>query len=69
LLVPKTLVGAEVLPESADTVNVKQQDDSELWWWEMYRKQVQKMVFLVDSMAIGVVTIPGKRQFAFCKRA
>jgi hypothetical protein len=36
LLVPKTLVGAEVLPESADTVNVKQQDNSELWWWEMY---------------------------------
>jgi len=24
------------LPESADTVNVKQQDNSELWWWEMY---------------------------------
>lgn len=28
MLVPKTLVGAEVLPESADTVNVKQQDGS-----------------------------------------
>ena len=67
MLVPKTLVGAEVLLEleSADTVNVKQQDDA--LWCEP--KTSPKIVLLVDSMAIGVVvTIPGKRRFAFWKR-